>query len=95
MSQPEGTDFGFCYNCAVGSHEACIGVPCDCGCPGPAPKIDAAEALRRVVFKIQQLPAVIREVRHALPAEDERRMILLTVETMIEMALTDAKRADR
>jgi len=26
--------FGLCYHCQDGEHKDCIGVPCDCECPG-------------------------------------------------------------
>lgn len=33
--------FGPCYECRLGNHQACIGVPCECECPGPQPAVDS------------------------------------------------------
>ena len=38
-------NFGRCYECADGYCERCLGVPCQCECPGP---FDAVARERRI-----------------------------------------------
>lgn len=37
------SDFGLCYECTDQRHAACLGVPCNCPCPGPPPARHAPE----------------------------------------------------
>lgn len=90
QSRPE--DFGPCYNCADGLHEQCIGVPCGCECFGPAAKLTAEEVLKLVLSKVRQCPEAIAAVRKSLTEDDPRRIKLLSVETMLEMALIDGRK---
>lgn len=55
--------------------------------------VETRMGLAKVASKVQNAEEIVKEVRRALPLDDDLRKKLLTAETLLGMALIDAEKA--